>query len=214
MILSNTSDVPVGSIIAYAGRISTAVSIPDDTNQTYPSATSETGLTNNMEGFGWMVCDGRQLYCSQYPQLFQAIGFLYNQSGDSESQEQAGEAKFRIPDYRGYFLRGASGSSGNDPDQMDRKFADGKQVSQSDDSVGSVQEDALQTHEHVYSKTTEVPVTAGQGPLEASNATEADFLSGDPTNSLTPSANTVRTSTETRSKNLSVHYLIKYCHVR
>lgn len=58
---------------------------------------------------GWIPCDGRTLSRAAYPRLFSAIGTLYG-APDASS--------FRVPDYRGEFLRGwdATGGTGRGVD--------------------------------------------------------------------------------------------------
>lgn len=46
---------------------------------------------------GWFIADGRYLDRTEYANLFAAIGTLYGQSKPTD---------FRIPDLRGYFIRG------------------------------------------------------------------------------------------------------------
>lgn len=79
------------------------------------------------EADGWMLCDGRALARSQYPALFAAIATHYG-VGD-------GVNTFNIPDLRGYFLRGVSGSTGVDPGAARRSAAGGNAPNE----VGSVQ---------------------------------------------------------------------------
>lgn len=219
--LVNTGLVPIGSIIAYAGQISEAISSPPS-DQAYPPKEQKTGLTNNIEGFGWMVCDGRALYCRAYPQLFQALGFLYSPSDHKPSGTPDKDSKFYLPDYRGYFLRGASGNTEVDPDQSSRKYKDESTITDNDNDVGSIQEDAIQTHEHiVYLELSAAgPLTKPSVNAPATPPSELpaialppNELSSEPTNSLTKAENTVKVSSETRPKNMYVYYLIKYCHV-
>ena len=78
---------------------------------------------------GWIPCDGRTLSRAAYPRLFSAIGTLYG-APDASS--------FRVPDYRGEFLRGwdATGGTGRGVD-AGRVF-------------GSWQADELRSHAHSY----------------------------------------------------------------
>ncbi|MDN2709786.1 phage tail protein [Janthinobacterium sp. SUN118] len=78
-------DTPVGAVIAFAGTIA-------DTS---------------IEAWGWMVCDGRLLGVSQYPELFATLGYLYGGANDT----------FRLPDYRGCFLRGRAAGTDTDAGQ-------------------------------------------------------------------------------------------------
>ena len=77
---------------------------------------------------GWIPCDGRTLSRAAYPRLFSAIGTLYG-APDASS--------FRVPDYRGEFLRGwdATGGTGRGVD-AGRVFP-------------SAQGDELRSHLHV-----------------------------------------------------------------
>ena len=52
---------------------------------------------------GWLICNGNTILRSTYSNLFAVIGIIYG-SGD-------GSTTFKIPDYRGAFLRG-SGTNG------------------------------------------------------------------------------------------------------
>lgn len=51
----------------------------------------------------WLLCDGSEYDCSAYPNLFNAIGYMYGGSG----------SKFKVPDYRECALVGA-GKNGTD----------------------------------------------------------------------------------------------------
>ncbi|MBZ7976893.1 phage tail-collar fiber domain-containing protein [Campylobacter sp. RM12637] len=51
----------------------------------------------------YMLCDGRELLKTAYPQLFQAIGTIYGESTD--------KLKFKIPDLRGKFVRCVGGNA-------------------------------------------------------------------------------------------------------
>ncbi|BBB68449.1 hypothetical protein UNDYM_4196 [Undibacterium sp. YM2] len=79
--------VPVGSVIAYAGAVSTR-----DEVQAH---------TAHLEASGWLVCDGRMLMVHLYPELFAVLGYLYGGQGD----------QFGIPDYRAGSAPG-TGTSG------------------------------------------------------------------------------------------------------
>ena len=58
---------------------------------------------------GWLLCDGStQSRTGQYSPLFAIIGTTYANAGDSGSV-------FRLPDYRGMFLRGLDEGRGIDP---------------------------------------------------------------------------------------------------
>lgn len=124
MLGPNASPLPVGSIIAFAGRLA-----PVD------GAATDPHVTNAIEAWGWTLCDGRALEAGVYSELYACLGELYG--GD-------GNGAFNLPDLRGYFLRGADPDAKVDVDAgATRKAADGSR------GVGSLQGDALRNHVHL-----------------------------------------------------------------
>ena len=87
---------------------------------------------------GWLICDGALLPIVDYPDLFQTLVFAHGRSDDG--------TRFRLPDYRGLFLRGVDQGSGHDPDATNRK-APGRGASEGD-AVGSLQGDSVAAHSH------------------------------------------------------------------
>lgn len=66
---------------------------------------------------GWIVCDGTAYSQADYPELFAALGNIYNTqinptTGLAWIAPSAGQ--FRVPDMRGLFLRGEGTASGGD----------------------------------------------------------------------------------------------------
>jgi microcystin-dependent protein len=174
---------PVGSIIAFAGKIGK----PSDSGQIEPFT------TQSIEAFGWMVCDGSALSAYQYPELYSVLGDLYGSSGSGSS------LAFNLPDLRGQFLRGIGVDSAS---TENRTAAPNGDVN----GVGSTQTDALQTHVHTYSEPTGAS-PGNSGPAFA--AINPNALTGAPTNE--PGQATVKVSQlETRPTNVFINYLIKY----
>lgn len=218
--MPHVAGMPVGAVVAFAGYVGAPVAIPDAPPDDGASPPAGFG-TDHIEGYGWMVCDGRKLYCWAYPQLFLALGFLYSQPGDPygpqdtyNAQVIAGlpeDAMFRVPDYRGYFLRMVNGSGQAvppDPDTGERFMP--YDPGTPDDGVGSVQEDALQIHQHGYRLANMTGITDTQGaPTVIPPATDNE-LTSTPTDQVGSVPGDVRVSTETRPKNIYVYYLIKY----
>ncbi len=91
--------VPAGSVTAWAG---------------IPETRTVDGRVLNGVPAGWIFCDGRDLSPTDYPELFAAIGYLYGGEGTTF---------FKVPDYRGYFLRGQGGPAGVDPNVAGRTNA-------------------------------------------------------------------------------------------
>lgn len=185
---------PVGAVIAFAGQVAaplpSAASPPDS-----GSGVDAAGL--QVEALGWMLCDGRVLECGKYPELFLVLGTLYGGSN----------GVFRLPDYRGYFLRGTDAGAGRDPDAGSRTAPPG---GTDPAQVGSVQGDALLTHYHDYQMAPAPADPSGEGPA-ASQGTKKT-LGGVPVDSadkpLAPANG--GSDKETRPKNVYVNYLIKF----
>lgn len=173
--LPGENGMPVGAVIAFAGQLG-AVGAPH--------------VTGAIEAWGWTLCDGRLLACAAYPELFAVLGHLYDNGADQDH--------FGLPDYRGYFLRGVDGGSGNDGDAAQRSASDGSLGA----GVGTRQGDALRNHEHGFD-------AAGAPTVEATGppGSVPTRLALDP-KAAPPAAGV--SAHETRPKNLSVHYLIRF----
>lgn len=187
--------LPAGCVIAFAGEVSSIGAPPAP-------------YVLDLERHGWMLCDGRALRISLYPELFAVLGFRYLRAGEPTAlptdPQQAAAATFRIPDYRGTFLRGVSGASGVDPDAGSRTAISGATSSE----VGSAQRHALQNHQHTYSQFSKLEVGAGGAPGAGQPAVPAET-----TEPPQPQDNAdvfFTSKGETRPVNLSVHYLIRF----
>jgi microcystin-dependent protein len=178
--------LPVGTIIAWGG-----------TTRSVPS--------------GWMLCNGKPLSKSAYPDLFTAIGTSWGASGSN----------FNLPDLRGRFLRGDDAGAGRDPDAKKRTPSN---PGGSATGVGSVQEDSLQNHTHdqaphqhqyyIYTSTTQVALSGSSG-MYCTNPSGQSLW-----NTIEASVNImgakrystkskVNAGEETRPKNASVNFIIK-----
>jgi microcystin-dependent protein len=135
---------------------------------------------------GWLLCDGNTVSRTQYINLFIAIDSVWG-NGD-------GYSTFHLPDLRGQFLRGVSGTSNFDPDTTLRiaKYNGGN----TGNKVGSFQNDELKSHNH-YVTMSSYPT--GSNGVFANGGT---FSGGGTVNSTG--------GNETRPKNAYVYYIIKY----
>ncbi len=188
-------NVPIGTVCAFAGQLDP---VTGDANNVWArsgcsSQDSQAGLLDPSvpltmpEASGWMLCNGRYLSVTAYPELFAVLGYLYG-----EKNEQ-----FALPDYRGLFMRGVDAGSGMDPDAAERIGPQGEGTSS---GIGSLQCDTLQQHTHTYkSVVLAAPAKEGNAAGQAS--------SDEPTSTPDEPA---RVSVETRSKNIAVNYIIRY----
>lgn len=178
---------PAGTVVAFAGMIA---SEKDCGTDALPVV--------DIESMGWMDCDGRWLLAAQYSDLHGAIGFLYGERDSDKGKE------FRIPDYRGMFLRGVDGGAGVDPDVKKRIAPKGE--GWKPEYVGSSQEDAIQTHKHQYQ---EASSTTPGGDKGAAASPAAPGLTEPPADQSSEIPGDARVSSETRPKNIYVNYIIK-----
>lgn len=180
--------VPAGSILPFGGEVST--SLPK----------------------GFLVCDGRLVNISDYPELFDAIGTSWG--GD-------GSTNFRLPDLRGQFLRGVDDGEGNDPNADSRTAKNG---GNSGDAVGSFQSDIFGSHNHTGNTSTDGNHThrwnnglEGDDSGNGGSNSEYTRTGGHVDGAIGWSGNHAHTlninnsgGNETRPKNANVWYIIKY----
>ncbi|TXT39009.1 MAG: rhiB [Comamonadaceae bacterium] len=179
-------DLPVGSVVAFAGSVGAPGSAPENFS------------TDPLEAWGWMVCDGRPLTTQNYPELFAVLGYVYGGSND----------QFHIPDYRGYFLRGNGTGTQNDPDLASRSVPPGGQGLSS--GVGSIQSSALENHEHSYNSAPAPAAAAPSGTAAGAPSATASLTTGGPVPGQGQSSKVPVSQSETRPINASVNYIIKF----
>ncbi|MBM7045955.1 MULTISPECIES: phage tail protein [Rhizobium] len=172
--------VPIGAIIIFPGELL-------QQTQTLTSAMTD------LRYMPWMICDGSSLLRTEYPELFRVIGDLYGADGND---------KFKLPDYRGYFLRGVDLKKSLDKD--DRTPPPGTAVNPQ--GVGSTQKDALQDHKHKLNMTA-MSVTPQETPPVNFEVAATDPLSH--TDTIYPEGDVRVSKTETRAVNIAVNWLIK-----
>jgi hypothetical protein len=149
---------------------------------------------------GWLLCDGSLVSRADYPDLLTAIGVAHG-VGD-------GVTTFAVPDYRGRFLRGVSGSSLRDPDAALRFPMDPGEEGNAGNAVGSVQKDAVHPHDHRMG-------TGGADSFEmvraddARNTTRLAHFIPDEFNKGAKHKTDPSAENETRPKNAYVNFIIK-----
>ena len=84
---------------------------------------------------GWLYCDGREVEKDKYPRLAELIENVFGMASDG---------KFKLPDYRGTFLRGHDDRPLNDPKRLDM----GRTPVYTDDINNQLQQDQNRSHNH------------------------------------------------------------------
>ncbi len=185
---------PVGTVVAYAG--------------VWPP--KQNGKPQSESQIGWLLCDGR------------TVAEIVRQTQLTEPElRQLWESldDTRLPDYRGYFLRGVGGAADVNPDATQRKHPSKAHVT--GDQVGTVQLNATKLpntsfvtddsgeHEH-----TSPTVGPGGGNFEVppGNRTGFDYEFGAPTTKNGHHAHQITRGGdhETRPNNVAVHWIIKF----
>lgn len=139
---------------------------------------------------GWVFLEGQAISRTTYPRLFALFSTTYG-VGD-------GSTTFNLPDPRGRFPRVWDHAKGIDPDAGTRTAPAGSSIT-AGDHVGTLQDDAFETHTHLYDKPTANTINAGQGAGLAGNGATS-------TASGAPSAGS---GTETRPNNFNIGMIIK-----
>lgn len=138
---------------------------------------------------GFLLCNGQTVSRTDYSDLYAAIGDNFGNGN--------GSTTFHVPDLRGRFLRGVDSGVGNDPDRATRTAMNsGGNIG---DNVGSVQDDAFESHSHRVKNADSVaggPGTSG-------------YVAGSTFNSWQSNAENTG-GNETRPKNANVNFIIKY----
>jgi hypothetical protein len=184
--IPKNTGVPVGTIVAFFGN-------------------------SNRIPVGWLLCDGRAFNRSEYAEL-------------SDLLDNAGLSNTNTPDLRGQFLRGVNlnrDAATGDPD-WDKRNGTGEKI-------GSRQEDAFQGHWHEIGES-QNPSGGIRQAMEVGRSVNTDLIS--PNTKLWPSGpatfagkvvselfdysgssklgyGIARVTSETRPKNIAIHWIIK-----
>lgn len=138
---------------------------------------------------GWHLCDDTSL---------QSLGLTEKELTNLRAALPAGTYKGRLPDFRGYFLRGAGRSPGGpDPDLASRKGT----------GPGSTQGDGVGRHVHdgVISAPPAEKLLRSTAP--SSEETHATAAFGN--SQMQRTGNTIQGAEETRPVNIAVHWIIR-----
>lgn len=170
--------VPVGAVVPYAGDIKN---------------------DGNFLAAGWLPCIGANLKIADYNTLFQTISSFYGAEDAST---------FRLPDFRGQFIRGVQGEVPSnrkimDPDYLLRQAPQPGIAfpGNTGNKPGSVQDSLYASHTHAYTYNNDYWSTAATAIGWKAEALNSEtWTSGANSNALK----------ETRPDNINVNYLIKF----
>lgn len=158
-----------------------------------------------------LLADGTAVSRTTYARLFNKIGTAHGTGN--------GTTTFKLPDYRGRFLRGVAGGSTLDPDRASRTaMATGGSTG---DNVGSVQGHAFQTHTHTQNPHNHTIGTGASATAAGGNFTTPNYdgIGGIRDTNLTTATNnntgatgtnSQATANETRPVNAGVNYCIVF----
>src|SRR5262245_41827914 len=172
---------------------------------------------------GWSLCDGSEVGRATHATLFAAIGINFG-GGD-------GISTFNLPDLRGRFMRGVDGGIGHDPDAANRTPSNSG--GPGGDVVGSLQRDATaapvnpftteNTGNHTHTNGAFDRLLSYSGLNTATNTDNIDGNGSEPNIAfsqpmVTTGAHAHRIGSafgsggdkETRPKNVTVNFIIKY----
>ena len=185
----------LGSVAQLTGSSGQVVSFDANGNPYAVAATAITGtgvpsgavlpfaynVTTGIVPAGWLLCDGSVYTTAVYPTLGALLGNTYGGSTGT----------FGVPNLSGLFIRGAGTQTSGG-------------VTYSAGTIGTIQADNFQGHEHSYGGTTAVSTFgggSGSGLIGSAKTTTSEITDG--TNG------TPRYGTETRPVNLAMVYCIK-----
>lgn len=143
---------------------------------------------------GFLYCNNSSVSRTTYAGLFSVIGTYYGSDSNST---------FKLPELRGEVLRGADNGAGRDPDADSRTTLAG--ATDTDTSkAGTYQGDQVKSHRHSLTKGS----TESGGGRDAGGYPNIDM--SDLTTNTASDAISYFGGNETRMRNMSVHWLIKY----
>jgi len=190
--------------VAYAFKAQEAESV-SNTDSIIPPGSVMTFAGTSLP-LGWLWCDGTEYDKTTYPRLSTAIGTAHGTSNAA--------TKFRVPDYRGRFLRGLDGAAGRDPDKSSRNAMNSGGLTAN--NIGTVQWDSIQGHKHIDSGHNHGAsrdqglhgLPGDYGNYSAQNVSDIGYANlGNPSDS---GYGAPRYTFETRPINAYVNWIIKY----
>ena len=175
--VSSPDVVPVGAVLPFAGDLATWAA--------------------PLGKAGWLPCTGAKQAASSFPSLYSTVSNMFGADD---------QASFRLPDYRGRFLRGVVGQAipglpVGDPDYLTRTAPQPKlpYPGNSANQVGSLEATTFAAHTHNY--------TYNNDYWSGAATAIGDHAETNAAVTWTTGANSALT--ESRPININVNYLIK-----
>jgi microcystin-dependent protein len=211
LVFANISDnlkVEVDGTIIYDDKFNTVPYAKASDNGVPPGTIVPFAGPKNKIPAGWLYCNGTSYATTgMYAKLYAAIGLAWGSDGGN----------FRVPDLRGYFLRGMADGTALDPDKASRtaKYSGGS----TGDNVGSYQRDSIQSHTHTgsansagnHSHTFGTRGFQTDGSPGADGSHDDDAHNTDAAGAHTHTLAIANTGgVETRPENAGVIFIIKY----
>jgi len=192
------SDIPLGTLMAYAGPVFYRNTTNfDDVSEEFEEEFYNLGIKNgeSLAQKGWLLADGSRFspFDSQVGDLNFVLQFGWGGQG-------APATYFRVPDLQGVFVRGVSNAnSTKDPDAVNRVAL--YERGNTGYGVGSYQGDTIQQHVHNETSSTVVD-------MRYAGHSRGNMITR-PTGGTTSGVQNAKVSTETRPKNVYVHWIVK-----
>jgi len=138
---------------------------------------------------GWFECNGYEYDIADYGDLFDIIGYTYGTPSVL--------SKFKLPDLRGYFVRGLQTSTNSSSLDYGR-------------SLGNIQEDLIKTHQHASTGNKSLVETGGTTLSQWQNTGTPAAWAGTVNSDNLLQGNNIGGGIETRPKNIALIYCIKW----
>lgn len=165
---------------------------------------------------GWLMCNGQALSSATYPSLFSVLGTTWGNG--SSGINAGGGTNFNVPDLRGEFLRGQDNGRGVDSGRTLGSAQGGATKLPATAFTGTTNSAGAHTHA-VKTSNVDYADPHGHGSATALDRVSAPGIPSGPggdadTQSAGAHTHTISINgggdSETRPRNVSVNYIIKY----
>jgi len=194
ILKSDVPDCPANTFLTKSGGVYSCASVGDSV----PTGTVIPFAGSNCPS-GYLLADGSAVSRTTYSNLFSVISSSHG-SGD-------GITTFRLPDYRGRFLRGVDGTAGNDPDKASRTAMN--TGGNTGNNVGSIQGDAIRNITGTLDNLAAYSGSSGAFTDGGAAGVHNDGGGAGRRTYVFNAANQVPTGSDNRPKNAYINFCIK-----